>query len=247
MLTWSDLGKARQFLVSDDLRAMLAEVPVSDRAPDVFLLEEVEETFLSTLRDRLRAPTSAPGTTTDGMIVLSITPRSYRPSTHLCTLLSRIQPGSCDRSDFCLGSASGERSRAGSRTWRATPGCAASSGPRRRRSGSRAAPRLKASGSSRLIVWPALGRTTSPDVGILRFMKIAGSRHGSSSSPVMIRVGTSRRSIGFSRSKTEGRVICTPRIVSAWPFADPRASWSWNSCQPMGSLSMNCTRVGPLE
>jgi quinol monooxygenase YgiN len=51
MLTWSDLGKARQFLVSDDLRAMLAEVPVSDRPPDVFLLEKVEETFLSPLKD----------------------------------------------------------------------------------------------------------------------------------------------------------------------------------------------------
>src|SRR5215813_5320930 len=48
MLTWSDLAKARQFLVSDDLKAMLAEVPVSDRAPDIFLLEEVEETFHST-------------------------------------------------------------------------------------------------------------------------------------------------------------------------------------------------------
>jgi hypothetical protein len=51
MLTWSDLAKARQFLVSEDLKAMLAEVPVSDRAPDVFLLEGVEETFPSTLRD----------------------------------------------------------------------------------------------------------------------------------------------------------------------------------------------------
>src|SRR5215470_20424096 len=51
MLTWSDLARARQFLVSDDLKAMLAEVPVGDRAPDVFLLEEVAETFLATLRD----------------------------------------------------------------------------------------------------------------------------------------------------------------------------------------------------
>ena len=59
MLTWSDLAKARQFLVSEDLKAMLAEVPVGDRAPDVFLLEEVEETFLATLRD---SPSTTNGT-----------------------------------------------------------------------------------------------------------------------------------------------------------------------------------------
>jgi quinol monooxygenase YgiN len=68
MLTWSDLAKARQFLVSEDLRAMLAEVPVSDRAPDVFLLEEVEETFLSTLRDPAAAANGAPSKATSESI-----------------------------------------------------------------------------------------------------------------------------------------------------------------------------------
>ena len=60
MLTWSDLAKARQFLVSEDLKTMLAEVPVGDRAPDVFLLEEVEETFLATLRDSPSTVDGAP-------------------------------------------------------------------------------------------------------------------------------------------------------------------------------------------
>ena len=105
---------------------------------------------------------------------------------------------------------------------------------------------LKASGSSRLIVWPDFGMTTSPAVGIVRFMKIAGSRHGSSSSPVMISVGTSSFSSRGPRSKIAGRVFCTPRRVSAWPRADPFTSWAWNSRQPVGSLSMNWTRVGPL-
>ena len=59
MLIWSDLAKARQFLVSEDLKAMLAEVPVGDRATDVFLLEKVEEIFLATLRD---SPSSTNGT-----------------------------------------------------------------------------------------------------------------------------------------------------------------------------------------
>src|SRR5207244_7279122 len=63
--------------------------------------------------------------------------------------------------------------------------------------------RLNASGSSRLIVWPDFGMTTSAAVGILRFMKIAGSRHGSSSSPVMISVGTSSFSSRSPRSKIE--------------------------------------------
>src|SRR2546422_4791876 len=37
------------------------------------------------------------------------------------------------------------------------------------------------------MVWPALGITTSPAVGIVRFMSSPGSRHGQSSSPVMTR------------------------------------------------------------
>ena len=69
MLIWSDLAKARQFLVSEDLKAMLAEVPVGDRAPDVFLLEEVEETFLSTLKDSPSSTNGAPSRPTpDGMV-----------------------------------------------------------------------------------------------------------------------------------------------------------------------------------
>ena len=43
MMTWSDLGRAREFMVSDDLAGMLAEIPVSDRAPDVYLLEELDQ------------------------------------------------------------------------------------------------------------------------------------------------------------------------------------------------------------
>jgi len=43
MLAWSDLGRAREFLVSEDLRDMLLETELGDRAPDVYLLEEVEE------------------------------------------------------------------------------------------------------------------------------------------------------------------------------------------------------------
>jgi len=43
MLAWSDLGKAREFLVSEDLRDMLLEAGLGDRPPDVYLLEEVEE------------------------------------------------------------------------------------------------------------------------------------------------------------------------------------------------------------
>jgi len=72
MLIWSDLARARQFLVSEDLKAMLAEVTVGDRAPDVFLLEEVEETVLSTQRD---SPSAANGTpsrpTPDGVVAPS--------------------------------------------------------------------------------------------------------------------------------------------------------------------------------
>src|SRR5262249_13683706 len=69
MLTWSDLAKARQFLVSEDLKVMLAEVSVGDRAPDVFLLEEVEETFLATLRDSASITNGAPSRPApDGMV-----------------------------------------------------------------------------------------------------------------------------------------------------------------------------------
>src|SRR5690242_10663172 len=50
--------------------------------------------------------------------------------------------------------------------------------------------RLNASGSSMLIVWPDHGTTSSPAVAMCRFMSNPGSRHGSSSSPVMMSVGT---------------------------------------------------------
>jgi quinol monooxygenase YgiN len=82
MLIWSDLAKARQFLVSEDLRVMLAEMPVCDRAPDVFLLEEVEETFLSTLRNPMSpANGKRSGTVSNGV---TASPRSgpYVPAAH---------------------------------------------------------------------------------------------------------------------------------------------------------------------
>ncbi len=43
MLTWSDLGKAREFVASDDLRDMLAEAGVSDLPHEVYLLEELAQ------------------------------------------------------------------------------------------------------------------------------------------------------------------------------------------------------------
>jgi hypothetical protein len=41
-----------------------------------------------------------------------------------------------------------------------------------------------------LMVWPARGSTTRPEFGMLRFMRSAGSRQGSSSSPVTMSAGT---------------------------------------------------------
>jgi quinol monooxygenase YgiN len=41
LLAWSDLERAREYIASTDLRGMLAETPLSDRAPDVYLLEEI--------------------------------------------------------------------------------------------------------------------------------------------------------------------------------------------------------------
>ena len=60
MLAWSDLGKARQFLASDDLREMLAEAGVLDRPPDVYLLEELEQTCPSASPPTLHEPTPQP-------------------------------------------------------------------------------------------------------------------------------------------------------------------------------------------
>src|SRR5581483_9788085 len=73
--------------------------------------------------------------------------------------------------------------------------------------------RLNRSGSSRLRAWPVLGKTTSAALLISRFISRPGSRHGSSSSPVAIRVGTSSRFISSVRSHSDGRRACTPRIV----------------------------------
>jgi hypothetical protein len=47
---------------------------------------------------------------------------------------------------------------------------------------------------------PLLGMTSSPAERILRFMNIPGSRHGPSSSPVTIKVGTSIFSMSRSSS-----------------------------------------------
>jgi quinol monooxygenase YgiN len=43
MLTWSDLGRAREFVASDDLRDMLAEAGVDERSHEVYLLEELAQ------------------------------------------------------------------------------------------------------------------------------------------------------------------------------------------------------------
>jgi quinol monooxygenase YgiN len=56
MLSWGDLGRAREYVVSTDLRGMLAETPMSDRAPDVYLLEEVEQAGQVVTSDEVAAP-----------------------------------------------------------------------------------------------------------------------------------------------------------------------------------------------
>src|SRR3984893_10149270 len=106
--------------------------------------------------------------------------------------------------------------------------------------------RLNRSGSSRLSACPVLGNTTSAAAGIVRFINRPGSRHGSSSSPVMINVGTSSLPMRSVRSHTQGRRPCTPRIVVAEPNVECSARWAANSAQPRGSLFWNWTRVGPM-
>ena len=105
--------------------------------------------------------------------------------------------------------------------------------------------RLNASGSSMLIVCPEHGRITRPEVGIERFMRRPASRHGSSSSPVMISAGTSIFFMPSTSWWSKGRRFCTPRSVSAAPFAECCCSASRNSRKPRGSFCSNCTRVGP--
>src|SRR5260370_3654320 len=106
--------------------------------------------------------------------------------------------------------------------------------------------RLKRSGSSRFTACPVFGKTTSAAVGIVRFINRPGSRHGSSSSPVMIRVGTSRLRMRSVRSHSEGRRAWTPRIVFAEPKVECSARLAANSAQPRGSLFWNWTREGPI-
>src|SRR5215475_4576785 len=62
--------------------------------------------------------------------------------------------------------------------------------------------------------------TTSPALGMFFFIKMPGSRHGQSSSPVMISVGTVSVFILSTRSNSDGRRFCTPRIVSAEPSVE---------------------------
>jgi hypothetical protein len=56
---------------------------------------------------------------------------------------------------------------------------------------------------------PPRGSTARPDPGIERFMSNAGSRQGSSSSPVTINVGVSTRRMSSTQSRSEGRRIWT--------------------------------------
>ena len=77
--------------------------------------------------------------------------------------------------------------------------------------------RLNISGSSRLTACPVCGKNTRPDLETLRFMKIPGSMHGSSSSPTTISVGTSSLPSTSSSSKIDGRVFKTLRNIIADP------------------------------
>ncbi|HXJ82689.1 MAG TPA: antibiotic biosynthesis monooxygenase [Candidatus Methylomirabilis sp.] len=71
MLTWSDLGKAREYIVSDDLAEMLAEIPVSDRNPDVYLLEELDQLCQSMGTDRPPVVADEPSGTIGNGVLLS--------------------------------------------------------------------------------------------------------------------------------------------------------------------------------
>ena len=65
--------------------------------------------------------------------------------------------------------------------------------------------RLKSAGSSRFTVWPVLGSTHKPALGIARLRKRLVSRQGSSSSPTTSRVGTRIRAKPSLKSKSEAR------------------------------------------
>ncbi len=82
MLTWSDLGKARQFVASEDLRDMLAEAGVSDRSPDVYVLQELEEACHSTLHDGRPAASTEPSRTIADNLATSVQPAPHEPTKH---------------------------------------------------------------------------------------------------------------------------------------------------------------------
>src|SRR2546430_15869694 len=66
---------------------------------------------------------------------------------------------------------------------------------------------LKSAGSSRLIAWPLLGKMARPAVGMQRVMSRFASRQGSSSSPIMMSVGTALCFIGSARTEIHGRPV----------------------------------------
>jgi quinol monooxygenase YgiN len=80
MLAWSDLGKARQFMVSEDLREMLAQAPVSDRPPDVYLLEELDQARRAPSPDRRRSALGEPSGAGGGRAVMSSPPTRHESS-----------------------------------------------------------------------------------------------------------------------------------------------------------------------
>jgi hypothetical protein len=80
MLSWSDLGKARQFLVSDDLREMLAETPLCDGVPDVVLLEELDQVCRATPSDRRPSALDEPSATCKSGVVVSSASTLYEAS-----------------------------------------------------------------------------------------------------------------------------------------------------------------------
>jgi hypothetical protein len=76
MLAWGDLGEARQFLASDDLRDMLAEIPVSDRTTDVYLLEELDQICRPAPADQPRSAADEPSGAIGDRVGMS-SPRAF--------------------------------------------------------------------------------------------------------------------------------------------------------------------------
>ncbi len=96
---------------------------------------------------------------------------------------------------------------------------------------------LNSSGSSRLRVWPLLGNTTKPLVGMVRFIMSDGSRAPSSSSPTMIITGTDISAMASWKSYSDGLSFWKPRMVRADPREECSASMRVNSSCPLGSLT----------